>query len=67
MANSPQFCIQNDIKYNSLLIIDKNNFNDGDLVIATVAGKHEIIKYENTTMDIEILGKIVYKISDYNL
>ena len=72
IATSQQFCINSKIKYNALLIIDKDNFSDGDNVLAIENGKYVIAKYyssgfQSVVENTEILGRVVYKIEDYNL
>jgi len=61
MVTSPQFCKEYDIKLNSILIIDKDNFNDDDKVLATVAGKFTIMEYTENSDASNIIGAAVYK------
>jgi len=62
MVTSPQFCKENNIKLNSILIIDKDNFNDGDKVLATVDGKFTLMEYTENSDKSNIIGAAVYKI-----
>jgi plasmid maintenance system antidote protein VapI len=44
LVTAQQFCINNCIKYNSLLIIDKDNYKDKDVILALIDGKYRLLK-----------------------